>query len=325
MRVLLVAGLVLATGCTGGHREVPASAPGAAVSEVAQPSGPSPTKAARSTAREIVEDPHSRLYAVDVTRSGRSFHVTSMWSLDRRRSRRYALAESNDGFRTGRYVVGGTRRLQKAVQPPRPTGVGRYAPCSQAVGSVDLCFDYSKSRARWTDDGGRTWSSARVDLSRLLPWPIDSLAPDVFAVAAGGDGATLFPFQRVVVSPDGGASWQRFDVSPFEGEMAYSSGHVVTSDGRLVALLDHFSDDRPNRPSERHHGLWSSEGTNWSSYRPLSPRMTPPLEASPSGWAGIVSIGASAGADPLIWVTTWDHRLYVSTDDVRTFQEIPAR
>ncbi len=129
----------------------------------------------------------------------------------------------------------------------------------------------------------------------------------------------------MVASRDGGSSWERFDVPRFDGEMAYTSGLVVTRGGRLLALLDHFSDDRPNRPSERHHGLWASAGTDWSTYDPLRSRMTPRPTPSPGGWPAIVSLGSSADPDPLIWVTTWDHRVYVSTDDAVTFREIAAR
>jgi hypothetical protein len=28
--------------------------------------------------------------------------------------------------------------------------------------------------------------------------------------------------------------------------------------------------------------------------------------------------------DPVIWTTTWDHRVYASTDDGRSFREVPV-
>lgn len=171
--------------------------------------------------------------------------MTAMWSLDRRPGRRtwHALAQSDDGFRTGSYTVGSSQRLQRAVWPSGP---------NETAPEVAAHL------------GGH-----------LMPWPATSLAVDVLAVVGGGDGATLFPFERVMRSVDGGATWRRFDLPRFGGDMAYSGGHVVTTDGRLVALLDHFSDDRPGRPSDRVHGLWTSDGGDWSTYSPLLPRMSP--------------------------------------------------
>ena len=79
---------------------------------------------------------------------------------------------------------------------------------------------------------------------------------------------------------------------------------LVTGDGRLVAILEHFSDDRPNRPSARRHGLWTSVGSDWSSYLPLRAPMSPPPEPAADGWSTFVSIEASADPNPVIWMTT---------------------
>jgi hypothetical protein len=167
--------------------------------------------------------------------------------------------------------------------------------------------------------------SAVPRMGRLLPWPARSLQPGTIAIAGGGDGATLFPFQRVVRSTDAGATWRRFDVPLFDGERGYSAGHVVATDGRLLVLLDHFSGDRPHRPSARHHGLWSSRGPDWASYRPVRVRLAPDQEPAPDGWSPVASLSASADPDPVLWVTTWDHRAYVSTDQARSFQEVRVR
>lgn len=274
-----------------------------------------------------MSDPDAQPYFLDVARSGGSFDVTGMWLLRRPHQRHpwSALAESGDGFRTGRYVGGSYRQLQPAAQRDIPDGAEEYEACSSIAGGADLCFDYDRTQAAWTFDHGSSWTEAELDLGHLLPSTTESVAPDVFAVVGGGDGATLFPFERVVRSVDAGRSWQRFDLPLFDGERAYTSGDVVTSDGRLVTLLDHFSDDRAGRPGRRHHGLWTSAGDDWASYRPLRPRLTPQPQPSPDGWSTITSLAASSDPDPVIWVTTWDHRLYVSTDDARSFREIPAR
>ncbi len=111
MRVLIAVVALLMTGCSGGSEPEPRAPESAAT----QPSEPSGTAGATTpSAREIVDDPDARLYAVDVARSGASFDVTSMWVLEREPGRLYAVAESEDDFRTGRYGPGRERQLQRA-------------------------------------------------------------------------------------------------------------------------------------------------------------------------------------------------------------------
>lgn len=251
-----------------------------------------PVTPAAPSAEDRVDDPDARLAGVRVTRSGRALTVSAVWALPDGPRPRWVLARGRDGFATATYVAGGFSRLMRKVAGPERTQL------RESAGEV---------------------------LGRLLPYPTISLAPGIDAVVAGGDGATLLPFEKVARSTDGGAHWRVATLPRFDGEMAYTSGAVVTADGRLLALLDHFSDDRRNDPGPRDHGLWVSEDGDWSSYRPLSPRMVPEPEPSPGGWGTVVSLDASRAPDPLIWLTTWDHRLYVSTDGGASFREIPAR
>lgn len=160
--------------------------------------------------------------------------------------------------------------------------------------------------------------------ARLLPLEVPSLRRGTRVVIGGGDGATLLPFQRLAVSED----WDDWSITPlplFDGERAYVSGAVTLRDGRLVALLDHFSDDRPGQPGDRHHGLWASERGDLLRYTPYRPRFVPPLRRPPDGWGALVSLDAARTPDPVVWATTWDHRLYVSTGAMRTFREVDAR
>jgi hypothetical protein len=161
-------------------------------------------------------------------------------------------------------------------------------------------------------------------MGRLLPLEVTSLARGTRVLVGGGDGATLLPFERVARSEEDD-DWSVQRLPRFDGERAYVTGAVGLGDGRLVALLEHFSDDRAGRPAARHHGLWASSGEDWSSYAPLRPRFTPPLASNPDGWSGLVGLGASMDPDPVVWVTTWDQRVYVSTDAMRTFREVDAR
>jgi len=154
---------------------------------------------------------------------------------------------------------------------------------------------------------------------------VDSLSADLFAVTGGSDGATLYPFERIVRSLDGGATWTRFNAPLFTDERGFNSGAIVAADGRLLVLLTEFADDGRGLPTEHHRGLYASAGRNWSTYRPLVPRFSPALAETRKRRPPIVSVGASSEPDPVIWVTTWDRRLYVSTDDGASFREIPAR
>lgn len=216
--------------------------------------------------------------------------MRALWSSDRG-PHRWVLATSDDDARKVAYRTGSQRRLLEAMRLPEPMP------------------------PRLHEAGGRR-------MGNLNAWPAQSLRPGTYAIAGGGDGATLFPFQRVLRSTDAGTTWRRFDVPLFGAERAYSSGHVVATDGRLLVLVGHLSGDRAHDPSDLHHGLWVSDGDEWSSYRPLPVRLAPDQKRPPAGWSAITTLAASAGHDPVLWVTTWDHRAYVSLDDARSFREI---
>jgi hypothetical protein len=153
----------------------------------------------------------------------------------------------------------------------------------------------------------------------------------VTAKVGGGDGATLFPFEATARSHDGGQTWTTYDVAAVDGERAYTSGQVVLSDGRLLVLLTSWSDDRRSRPGPRHHGLWVSDGDDWSRFTPYDEAsfLPPPGPPPAGGRLAELSWQASLGADPqrggVIWLQGWDDRLYVSSDAARTFRAIPAR
>ena len=196
--------------------------------------------------------------------------------------------------------------------------------CAASPG-IDLCLRPSAPRPERvvvTDDGGRSFRRARLTLTPgLLPQPVTSLARDTLAIVSGGDGATLFPFQQASRSTDGGATWTTAPLPLFDGERAYTEGQVVLPDGRLLALLTHFSEDRPDRPSARPHGLFVSKADDWSTMRPLQPQpMTPPR---PGTWSSLSHLGASPAPEPVVWIVDGD-RLLVSDGDLR-FEEVQLR
>jgi len=99
----------------------------------------------------------------------------------------------------------------------------------------------------------------------------------------------------------------------------------VLSDGRVLSLLADWSDDRPARAGNRHHGLGASDGSDWATYTPMEPRFSPPLTEPADGSPSLVALSASVDPDPVLWVQTWDQRVYVSTDDAAGFTEVAVR
>ncbi|MCR6033714.1 hypothetical protein GGQ22_20095 [Nocardioides sp. zg-579] len=235
--------------------------------------------------RAIAMAPTSVLRDVRVRRTPRGLDVTAWWGcLDPQACplADQAVAASGDDFATATYDEVGRRqalrRLGAAdrINGGRPTGV----PATRGLVSVEA----------------------------------DSLVAGVRAVVAGGDGATLLPFQRVVRGT--GGRWDVFDVPEVDGERGYVSGAVVLPDGRLLVLLPAWSGDRAGRPSTVHHGLWVSAGADWSSYRP---------------WAGdpggVQDLRADPRAGGVLWLLVADDvaPLLVSTDGGRTLRAVRTR
>lgn len=204
----------------------------------------------------------------------------------------------------------------------RPEGAPKHGSCAEVAGGVDLCTDPSAPRftLQWTSDGGDAWTVKTLHVPQLLWSPSISLAPGVLAVVGGGDGATLHPFEMALRSTDLGETWETFELPRFDNQMAYDTGSsVVTADGRLLSLLANFSDDTLDWEADRHHGLYVSNGTDWSAFSPLEPDFTPLLNPAPPGQSALTELSATPGDKPLVRVRTWDDRVYVSTDQGASF------
>ena len=298
----LLAVVVLAAGCGsggaggaggalqgGGTRHVP-QAEGPRTSWHAVSPGQSATTVGVPIPEEVVSDPRSVLLDAVVTPRAGGLRVVAWWGcVDRGCRGRRAIATSDDGFATAAYEPWSVRTWMAYAD--------RSIPRVPAVPA----------------------------LAGLLQQPVTSMATGsaegVQVVVAGGDGATLMPFQVAARSSDHGASWEAYDVD-LGDEVGYQSGAVGLPDGRLLVLLDHFGDETLARPAERWHGLWASDGTDWSTYAPYRPAFDPPLATAPGGWSPVVALEAH---QDVAWVRTWDSRLYVSTDGATTFQQVPAR
>lgn len=276
------------TGCTS--PPTPSSPSAASSPTTASTTGsPATPKPLRPPATIDPDDPDAWLSQVRVTRRGEVVRFHALWV-------------AGEGDRDHRALVVGNGAERRHLARPNDAVLRQAFPTPSPTPPAE----------------------AAAVLGRLMLFPVPSLDPSTRAVIGGGDGATLLPFQRVARSEEYD-DWFVQPLPRIDGEMAYVSGAVALGDGRLVALLDHFSDDRAGRPSDRHHGLWASHGRDWSAYSPLGARFEPPLPRVPDGWGPIVSLGATAAPDPIVWVTTWDHRLYVSSDQMRTFHELDAR
>ena len=328
---LSVAVLTLA-GCATSTPE-PAAVPDAAPPTSSAASGAASAQAdpAPSSSSPAAEDPAAlvaradSLYGTYVTRSGSSYQSRSLWAVtcDHFECTPVVLVLTADGSPT-QYQVGSYERLQQGIWRPKPPGAPDPGGCAPSVDVVIVCAAADGSLVR-TEDQGRTWDAVAGRFDESLMWgPVVSLAVGVQAVVGGGDGATLFPFEQVARLSSAG-DVVSYDVEQPEGVMGYSSGDVVLTDGRVLTLLADWSDDR-GRPSSRHHGLWVSAGDDWASYTPVEPVFSPPLTAPPrAGDAALRVLSASVDPDPVIWIQTWDDKVYVSTDDAATFRELPIR
>lgn len=247
----------------------------------------------RRSPEEVAQDPGARLVTARIVRTASGLRVAAWWEYDEKGSRR-----------------------ERAIAVREPGTVPTYE---------------SWSRRRWSELAPITPQPTAVpgSLEGLMVNEIVSLQPQVSALVGGGDGATLFPFQKVARSSDDGATWTTYDVPEIGGERAFTSGEVVLPDRRLLVLLGSWSGDRRNHPGQQHHGLWMSTGHDWSTYRPVQPVFKPTLRPPPGGWlaawSSLDSLWASSTDGGVIWAQTWDNRLYASIDGARSFAEVPAR
>jgi hypothetical protein len=182
---------------------------------------------------------------------------------------------------------------------------------------LSVHFAYS-----WSDDGGSSWhrmplpEGDRHEMAGMVPTS-DSR---VHVLQVGGDGATYFPWDRVLSSTDG-RSWTTYD-GPSEPK-AYGDPEAVLPDGRLVLDVHAWSDQRRNRPSPRPLGLY--EGTDWHRLRPVP--LTEPFahEDSHTFDPGLLGVAVTTHR-VTIYETTPDQRGVVSsTDGGATWRPVRAR
>lgn len=200
--------------------------------------------------------------------------------------------------------------------PPAETSVTAAGTASEAI-VLDSRSQLLDAVATRTDDGFDVtawWGCVQQDCQGRRAITASS---DGFATAAY-EKWTQRAWQAYSHDPP---RWQVYDVAPIDGVIAYHYGAVGLPDGRLLVLLEHFSDDRANAPADRPHGLWVSDGFNWTTYAPHEASFTPPLDTT-RAWGPFVDLQVAEG---VISVRTWDNKLYVSVDGAASFREIAAR
>lgn len=178
-----------------------------------------------------------------------------------------------------------------------------------------------KTTAIWSDDGGATWNEHPLPgHAGYLFQTVESADPDTLAIVEGGDGATLFPFETLHVSRDGGATWTRIPAFTPNDARGYLAWAFVRPDGELLVELDVWSDDQGRDPSGRSRGPYLSDGLDWS-------RMTPSRPGVPDEDDNMPPMLQSAtydGADVTLYISD-GAEAYSSTDGGESWEPIAAR
>jgi hypothetical protein len=173
----------------------------------------------------------------------------------------------------------------------------------------------------WSDDGGATWQHLPLHLrpGSELPELIPTASDDVHAVLVGSDGATLFPWVRVLKSTDGRA-WTA--CPPPDGPTAYVDSPVVLPDGRLQLDVEGWSEQRAGEPAPRAVGLYA--GDDWSAPQPVT--LGAPFGASPDrALMNILDLAVTARSVTVYAQTDDRTTVYASTDGGSTWQQVAAR
>ena len=113
-----------------------------------------------------------------------------------------------------------------------------------------------------------------------------------WAAALGGDGATLFPFDRTARSTDGGE--KLVDVRRRDGgRRAGLPERWCRPERRPAPLLR-----RERRPAEPPSGVHQDQRRRFT---PWERRISPPLQPAEPGWHAFTSLDASAADEDVLW------------------------
>jgi hypothetical protein len=172
----------------------------------------------------------------------------------------------------------------------------------------------------WSDDGGATWHPIPLPPEgQPVTGIVPSASDDVHAVLEGGDGATLFPWDRILKSTDG-VSW-----TPYPGPStpeAYVDSPVAMPDGRLLINVVVWSDQRAGKPAPRPVGFYA--GSDWSA--PASVGMGAPFDVSPDrSMVNVLDLAVTPRSVTVYAHTPDQTGVVASTDGGATWQPVTAR
>ncbi|MGH3507625.1 MAG: hypothetical protein ACRDO2_10525 [Nocardioidaceae bacterium] len=181
----------------------------------------------------------------------------------------------------------------------------------------------------WSDDGARTWHEASTlpSFPNAIYAQTPSMASGVMAWVAGGDGARLFPFDKVLRSTDNGETFETIEQDP--DAMAYVSFSLVLPDGRLLVSIDAWSDDSPGEPGQQPHGLYVSDGDDWADLAHVEPTYPEGTDEALLASSPPFVMDWTAGPDGEVTLWAWasgiNTPMLVSADTGRTWSESAAR
>jgi hypothetical protein len=291
----------------------------------------------RLNALAVTDDGFRHSHLVDVPAVGDDWHVEpagpdhfAISGVDGRR-RLVGLAGQVTPIRVlgaagplaGREVPLGTSKAAfLAVDPD--TGEAHSLPTPAGVielgeGPAGQLRAVSLSAYSWSGDGGATWQHLALHVGADLPQLVPTVSAHVHAVLVGADGATLFPWIRILTSTDG-AAWTSYAGPGVP--TAYVDTPVLLPDDRLLINVETWSDQRAGKPAPRPVGLYT--GNDVSAPSPVS--MGAPFDASPNRSIVDILDVAVKRQSVTVYARAPDRaRVFSSTDDGVTWRPEPAR
>jgi hypothetical protein len=174
----------------------------------------------------------------------------------------------------------------------------------------------------WSDDGGASWTESAGAADTTLIQSFTTSAPDVHALVAGGDGATLLPFGQIW-RWDGRDPWSVTTVP--DAPRAYVGATAVLPDGRFLADVDAWSDNRRlgGRLRGTPPGLYASDGDDWASYTRLE--QGEPFAQAAYNEPDVRYVDVTGGRTTLGAIGPDGRSWWTSTDLGTTWTEQPVR
>lgn len=175
-----------------------------------------------------------------------------------------------------------------------------FSPGSSAVLGFPSVGEHDEEAVLRSDDGGTTWS-ARDDPALRDPedtgFPRDVVATAEGALVVGGAVATSFRDVAVARSDDGGATWQRVEGVPGDGEDGDQTFEdlLVLPDGGILAVgsgdRDEYAGGAP--------GAWRSDdaGRTWVAVHPTTGNPDVSVDGrNPFAEEFVAAVSTAAGA-----------------------------